>query len=350
MTDSPSTAVGAGRPAVALSRVQSSARHRVLTKFATGDYPLENVPRCLCGAAGGIPLANRDRYGLPVGVVLCAACGLARTTPRLAADALPEFYEEDYHALHQSVETPKAGTALFREGQGKAIAQFVSDFLPSGPISVADIGCGTGQVLRELEAALGTGRVIAAGCEYAASFVEAGRAAGSDIRHGGPETLLESAPFDLVILSHVVEHFPEPIDDLGLIRRLGHANSVFYVEVPGLLTIDQKREYAYRFDQYVTVAHTYHFTLSTLASTMSRAGFTLIDGDERVRSIFRLGEPTEPMGDPTIAVRIEQARANLGRVRNRARGVPVLVRQRLAAMARRLPEPAYARLRQLARR
>ncbi|HEX5579195.1 MAG TPA: class I SAM-dependent methyltransferase [Candidatus Limnocylindria bacterium] len=322
----------------------------MLSKIASGEYPLEAVPRCVCGASGGIELAGHDRYGLPVGVLLCATCGLARTSPRLAAEVLGRFYQEDYHALHQSVETPEAGTALFREGQGRAIADYLGDRPPLGSIRVADIGCGTGQVLREFQAALGPERVTAAGCEYAAAFVEAGRAAGSDIRQGGPETLLGSAPFDVVILSHVVEHFPDPVADLELIRRLGNERSLFYVEVPGLLTIDQKAEYAFRFDQYLTLAHTYHFTLSTLAATMARAGFTLIEGDERVRSIFRSAEPTEPVIDPSIAVRVLESRANLGRLSNRARGAPVLLRQRLAALARRLPEPAYARLRQLARR
>lgn len=275
-------------PAQSLSTVQAEYRNRLLAKLESGAYRLEDVPACLCGSTSAVQVADRDRYGIPIGVVLCSSCGLVRTTPRLAAENLPAFYESEYHGLHLSVPEPEPNYALYKRGQGSRITEWLGDLLPRRQLRVADIGAGTGQVLRELEQAVQS-PVAGVGSEYSAVFVEAGQRAGSDIRHGGLETLTDGAPYDLILMSHVVEHFPDPITELSAIRNLGHDTTIFYVEVPGLLTIDNKPEYAYRLDRYLTVAHNWQFTLGTLSAVMTAAGFGILRGDERVRSAFRGG-------------------------------------------------------------
>lgn len=283
-----------------LSSVQREHRTELLTKLASGQYHLEDVLACPCGSTDAKPLASHDRFGLPIGVVLCGSCGLARSTPRLSTADLPDFYQNYYHGLHMSLPAPDPSTALVRRGQGAAIFALLRDQLPSGPLRVAEIGAATGQVLREFAEAAG-GDVRAAGCEYASAYVEAGRSIGTDMRQGGPETLEDLAPFDVVILSHVVEHLPDLTAGLADVRALGNDATLYFVEVPGLLTIDRKRQYRFRFDRYLTVAHTFHFTLTTLTETMARSGFRLISADEEIRSIFRQGERQQPTPDPTNA-------------------------------------------------
>jgi len=341
---------GTAAPALPLTAVQRRYRQAVLAKLERGTYRLEEVPVCLCGQRGGVTIADHDRYGFPVGVVLCTTCGLARSTPRLAAADLPAFYEDDYHPLHglQHGPDPDPNAALFRLANGAAILAFLDDLLPPRPLRVADVGCGTGRVLREFAAALDR-PVAVVGCDYSAAFVDAGKRAGSDIRHGGPETMMNMAPFDVVILSHVVEHFPEPVADLAAVRALGHSRALFYVEVPGLLSIDHKPEYAYRLDQYLTIAHTFHFTLETLTATMNRAGFGIARGDEYVRSVFIPAPAATPRNDPELAPRILASLNHLERSWPlRARRLYRMTRQRAVAIAKRvLPESAIAALRRV---
>lgn len=288
-------------PAIRLSSVQADFRAALLQRLRAGEYRLEAQPLCECGAAGSVQLAAKDRFGIPVGTVLCTACGLVRTSPRLATQNLPSFYDEIYHGLHLGVPQPDPSMALFRAGQGMAIHDYVADLLPAGALRVAEIGCGTGQVLREFRASAVGCHVELVGCEYAHAFVAAGMEAGTDIRRGGVETLSGSGPFDLVILSHVVEHFPAPVADLSSLRQLGDDRTIYYVEVPGLLAIHHKPEYGYRLDRYLTLAHTYHFSLATLTATMARAGFVRLRGDEGVRSLFRMSAPTQPPPDRAAA-------------------------------------------------
>lgn len=244
---------------------------------------------CLCGERVSVELADQDRFGLPIGVVACETCGLARTSPRLAEADLPNFYRDDYHGLHMGVSKPDPSMSLFRPGQGAMIYARVRNLLPMDRSQVAEIGCGTGQVLREFQReANRDGRTVEiVGCEYAPNFVQAGRSVGTDVRQGGTEELEGEGPFDLVILSHVLEHFGDVPGEMGRIARLVRPDAHIYVEVPGILSIHRKPEYEFDFLRYLTLAHTYHFSLDTLTDAMDRSGFELVEGDEQIRSIFR---------------------------------------------------------------
>lgn len=312
-----------------LSPVQQRYRDALLDKLTTGVYEYERAGPCLCGSTSSVELATHDRFGIPVGTVLCIDCGLCRTDPRLAAKDLPSFYNEIYHGLHQGIAEPDPSSVLFRVGQGNAIYSHLSDLLPNGELRVAEIGCGTGGVLREFQAAAGDRVVTVAGCEYAEAFVAVGGRAGTDVRLGGPETLLPSAPFDVVIMSHVAEHFPDPVEALTGMRGLGHRDALYYVEVPGVLSIHRKPEYGYRFDRYLTLAHTYHFTHATLAATMERAGYEMVRGDEEVRAVFKLANRRDPVSTSATAVQVldylrwldRSWRMRMIRARHRARPV-----------------------------
>jgi len=336
-----------GRPPKRLTPVQHRFREALLGKLSTAVYEYERAGTCVCGATGSVQLATHDRFGIPVGTVLCQSCGLCRTDPRLATKDLPSFYNEIYHGLHQGISEPDPASVLFRVGQGDAIHSYVHDLLPGGDLRVAEIGCGTGNVLREFQAAATDRDVAVAGCEYAEAFVAVGRKAGTDVRLGGPEALRSSAPFDLVIMSHVAEHFPDPVEALTGVRELGHLDTLYYVEVPGVMTIHRKPEYGYRFDRYLTLAHTYHFTLATLATTMARAGYQLQRGDEEVRSVFKAGSPEVPRSDADTAVQIlsylkwleRSWRMRIVRARHEARPVVGRVVRRI------LGGRLYARLR-----
>jgi SAM-dependent methyltransferase len=290
------------RPARDLSRVQARYRKRVVDRLASGEYHLEDVALCQCGSADAERVSSADRFGLPVGVVMCLSCGLLRTTPRLAAADLPAFYRDDYHGLHMGIERPDPETSLFSRGQGAQVYRYLRHRLEGSSTRIAEVGAGTGSVLREFaDAARHDGLATElVGCEYATALVEAGRSVGTDIRQGGLEALHGIEPPDVLILSHVLEHFADPAVELEAIRRLVSPRSLVYVEVPGLLAIHRKPQYDYSFRAYVTLAHTYHFSRATLIQTLRRGGFKLLSGDELVRSAFvvdpGLGPPAPEPG------------------------------------------------------
>ena len=326
-----------------LDAVQRQYRARVLERLQTGEYHLEPVSDCLCGSSATIDVANGDRFGMPIRIVACTSCGLARTSPRLASADLARFYDEDYHGLHFGAPNPDPSRALFRIGQGTRIYQYAKPWLSGADIRVAEVGCGTGQVLREFATgAAKDGRTVSVvGCEYASAYVEAGRAAGTAIEHGSAEALLQHGTFDIVILSHVVEHFPEPPRELETIRALLRPTGLAYVEVPGILAIHQKPEYDYDLVRYFTLAHTYHFSLATLAQLLWRSGLEVVSGDESVRALVRHRRPTSSAPAPTQVAELTGYLSNLESSR--------LIRLKRSAMrtVHRLSRSAKAALRRV---
>jgi hypothetical protein len=135
-----------------------------------------------------------------------------------------------------------------------------------------------------------------AGCEYSQAYAQEAQRLGVDARVGGMETLGGIEP-DVIILSHVVEHFADMPRELARLRGLCGPETLLYVEVPGVMTIHERPQYSFELSQYFTLAHTYHFTLTTLTAAMTRAGFARVYGDEEVRTVFR----PAPTGQPPAA-------------------------------------------------
>jgi SAM-dependent methyltransferase len=259
---------------------------------------------------------------------------------------------------------PTADSVLFRAGQGRAIYEYLKADLPSGDLLVIEVGAGTGAVLREFErAATSHGRSVKlVGCEYASAYVEVARSNGTDVRRGGIETIRDIPSPDVLILSHVLEHLPDPVGELRAIRTMINRDCLVYVEVPGLLTLHRKSAYNYDLHGYLTIAHTYHFTLATLATTMARGGFRLLRGDEEARGVFvadDLRAMHPPVSNPDELVRLvryldhlqRSRRLGIKRMRNRA-WRPVRSRLRgvtIAVLGERRARRLYARLGQAGR-
>jgi hypothetical protein len=147
-------------------------------------------------------------------------------------------------------------------------------------------------------------------------------------------------------MSHVLEHFPDPLHDLQLVMSLAHPETLLYVEVPGLLTIHTKPHYDYQLGPYLTLAHTYHFTLATLVDAMERAGFQLVRGDEEVRSLFRLASRTGPDHNADVAHATTPASARLSQLQSYLRWLnrsPRMRVRRALLRAQRFPSLVAAR-------
>src|SRR5690606_27598387 len=79
-----------GLPLLRLNPVQRSALASHLGKLTSGAYALEHADCPICGPGEDDLLSEKDRYGIPMRVVICRSCGLIRTTPRLTPEAFAE--------------------------------------------------------------------------------------------------------------------------------------------------------------------------------------------------------------------------------------------------------------------
>jgi SAM-dependent methyltransferase len=278
----------------ALNDAQLVALERFRCALDGGAMKLIPVNRCLCGGEESLKFAAMDRWGLPFASRLCLRCGLVCCDPAIAEESLGTFYGEFYDDLSFG-RRQSADGALCSEGQGAKVFALLRSRLTRTRLRVLDIGAGMGSVMKEFAMAAAAERfaVSGLGVGMSAGYVSQFEAGGMDIeaRQGGLAAVRESdGPFDVILMSHVFEHFAAPHRELARVKAFCREDSLVYVEVPGILDLRGRLAYESDWLKYCTCAHPYAFSLISLANVFNLNGFALLWGNEVVESIFVLGE------------------------------------------------------------
>ena len=275
---------------IPLAGVRRDALNKLNEKIYCGELKVEAVNSCFCGCGDFQQLSQYDRFGLPFGTKICRSCGLITQTLRLTPPSFPKFYAEIYWPLVMGNENPGYVTVPKDDRWLRYILKHIS--FERSHIDIFEIGCGSGTRLsilkKELEA---RGKEVrATGCDYSESALSIAEKSGIDVVLGGLEEIKTVGKADVVILSHIVEHFPDLQYAMSELANITHENSIIYIEVPGVMDLENKREYLYNYQMYSVLAHTYNFSLKTLTMVLESGGFSLLEGDELVCSIFKKNE------------------------------------------------------------
>ena len=171
----------------------------------------------------GHPLANG------YDVVACTVCGMVYAdtgSPQSAYDAL-------YHdaCKYQDTRTSTGGGESAWDAERLAeTARTISSIAEERTRRILDIGCANGGLLEALRA---LGYVNLAGIDPAPACVANTRDRGLEAHVGSLSAIPEGIePFDIVILSHVLEHVRDLHSALAGVRRLLQEGSRVYIEVP----------------------------------------------------------------------------------------------------------------------
>lgn len=270
---------------------QIRARNRVVEKMRTGEYSLIENP-CLCGGQSDIILAKRERFDIPIRTVLCRACGIVRSDPYYDGKTVVAFYENEYRKLYggNAVATEKFFTE--QEGFGTYIYDFLNENIFKGEIrnkNIFEIGCGAGGILETFRK---HGNKVF-GCDYGESYLEFGRKKGLSLVAGGSSSLKQFGKADIIILNHTLEHMTHLPDELKQVRELLSLGSILYIALPGIYYIHDS--YRGNLKNYLQNAHIWYFTLKTLNSTLAKAGFELMVGDEKIMAVYKASRENQKL-------------------------------------------------------
>ena len=250
-------------------------------------------------------------------IVRCTACGLIYLNPRPAPDVLGSFYPPVYYPPVSEKERPS-----FQRRAKKASAQLkrwvLEDYygypargggiwwrplrklllwpdkmwrelkgrypLPwKGEGKVLDVGCGAGGNLKTLQDQ-----------GWQPYGIEISGIAAAHARDTTPTQIytetVESAPFapgtfDVVLMSHSLEHFPSPVDALRRIHRLLKDDGLLVIHVPNIRSLEFSLFGRWWFP-LDPPRHFYHFDRATLTATLAAAGFTPHVVRTAVSSVF----------------------------------------------------------------
>ena len=280
---------------------RDEAREKLKAAFANGTIQLESPVECYCNSREFALICDRDRFGLPFKAKLCRKCGLILTDPRLTEKDMPLYYSTYYH---QIVFGQLTSPALFGSNQGRLIFERIWAHNPitikTKPVRVLEIGAGLGNVLKEFsESAREKGIDLnLTGTEYNPECLAAIQYNGITAVEGGcPEVLaITSEPFDIILLSHVLEHITDLDGFMAGLKNLTSPKTLLYVEVPGILTLHAKPEYDFDFREYFIHAHSAHYNLNTLKYHLARFGWSCLAGNEISFGLFR---PTSEIPQPS---------------------------------------------------
>lgn len=291
------------------SEAEVSAR-QIMAQPGNG---FECVACILCGSQQAESVvAAPDRYlgmipDMWFQVVRCRGCGLHFQNPRPTAERLGDLYPQHYYAYQPSHESQLHGVkAAWRRlewweklGLRRAFCgypcpggwiqrvalqlilwplwirlRFLGKDLKVIPYRgrgrLLDVGCGTG---RELAYHRQCGLTVA-GVEWSASAAQEARERYDlDVRAG----MLEDArfpdqSFDVVHLSHVFEHVPNPAATLDEIHRLLDVDGLVILKVPNMASMSAKRFGTYWLGLDLP-RHLYHFTPRTITQLLDQHGF-----------------------------------------------------------------------------
>jgi SAM-dependent methyltransferase len=263
-----------------------ATRDQVLAELLGGTARPAANPSFL-GKEQEVVIAETDRYGLPLRTVLGASTGLMRSDPYYDQAYLARFYSQHYRNLYRPGRFSHSWFFAEQVRHGQRVLDANWHRLPTGGGRVLDIGCGMGGTLLPFAFAGWT----AIGCDYGDAYAARGRSLNLDVRTGGVETVSAEKPFDLIILSHVLEHCPDPVAVAQSAAALLADTGVCYIEVPGLLNLET--HYEGDVLNYLQNAHLWHFTGATLAATLARGGLAVESCTQAVQCIARRG-PTVP--------------------------------------------------------
>jgi len=292
-----------------LNDVTKKYKELLLKDIESKKILLETVEECICCKNKTFEkLLDVDRFDLPFGSYICKSCGLVTTSPRIKQESLPYYYDKYYHPLNYGKENLDNQTALFKKGQGEKIFDTLYPYIQNkSNLKILEVGAGVGNVLEEFKdkAVDNSINIELYGTEYSHDCIVQCMRKGLNMIEGNAQSVLNlNQKFDIIILSHVFEHFIDLENELSILKKLLKKNGLLYIEVPGILTIHDKPYYNFSFLGYSVHAHMYNFSSITLQNIVNKYGFIQVESNETVEAIFKLenNSQTELVND-TLRIR-----------------------------------------------
>jgi SAM-dependent methyltransferase len=185
----------------------------------------------------------RPQVSTQYSIEWCASCEFGRVAGSFTPADVATFYTPDYYTHVTSGESGKASMHLldrlrvhlaWRTDRGVDLSPAEVEWVTTAP-SLCDVGCGSGQAMSAFKHA-----------GYDVVGIEPDRAARAlavkvgEVFEGTAEAVpaeIAGRKFDVVLLSHVLEHCIDPAAALGNVERLLAAGGTAVIEVPNNATL-----------------------------------------------------------------------------------------------------------------
>lgn len=255
------------------------------TDSASDDPPASGaraLPECiLCGAmvsAVGLDVFDL-RFGVPghFHVTVCDGCGVEQTAPRLDDAELAATYERFYNfRSDDDAGYATRRSALVRCGLYRLWLRLDGDISfvlePGHDRRLLDVGCNEGRNL----ALFARSGFRAEGVEPNPAAWEVTQRLGLTAHLGQLGDLAKDEPFDVIVLSNVLEHLQEPVAVLAQARQRLRPGGEIWISCPNAQSWLRHR-FGSAWINWHPPFHLVHFTEEALGGLLEQAGFEVTD-------------------------------------------------------------------------
>lgn len=253
---------------------RSTSRLAFAQRYYGSTYRHERVERCPCCLSADLkPHLRTFKNWVQIRLSQCQSCGLILQNPRLNETSLKLFYEKDFRGSSRDDAHSRQFERSRRRGEYQK--QFIFEKIQMDrPMKVLEIGSsngGTLQVFQDL------GHQVQ-GCELDPTCCRFANQQGIPTVQDFEE--IPPGPYDLILMSHVLEHLPDPVKQLRWLRDRLHSKGSIYIEVPGASD-------PARFRRSVQLAHLWYFEGKTLSELCERAQLQCLRLNEVVQGLFQ---------------------------------------------------------------
>ena len=220
----------------------------------------------------------------------CNNCQFGQLLPTPTNPQLQSFYQLDTYYTHQNYDADKRPLSFteklrahiaWRFDYSKELDQHrFKQLKDTGLSSCCDVGCGGGGSLSRLRDAGFTNLI---GIDPDPDALATAQAQGFKTYQGTAENLppeISNQQFDLVLLTHVLEHTPDPIAALTHLKPLLSPASLLIVEVPNNQNLGLKTQ-GKAWPWLDVPRHLNFFTRKSLTALCHKTNYQIIDFEYR---------------------------------------------------------------------
>ena len=236
----------------------------------------------LCGGDKFDLISRQDRKKQALNTGLCLNCGLVMHMPVPDESDIEAYYANQYRRDYHGERLPSPRRIMRAWNNGQRILKQLRPHIPAAS-AVFEVGAGIGCNIKSFEEA-----------GFSASAIEPNKdfnqytrhVLHADVANVNLYDLDGDASKDVVLLTHVIEHFVSPTRALMAIRNLIRDDGYLYIECPNVAG-----PFA-TFDRMFHYAHIYNFSPNTLVALAKKCGYEVVRSfkDERhpdIEILFR---------------------------------------------------------------
>lgn len=231
----------------------------------------------ICNSYNYQHISNTDRYGIKYFTGICKDCGLLQQYKYPNNDFVNMFYEKYYNDLYSFFKSPEDRfNSRFKSAQYKydIIKKYLKNNIKN---SVLEIGCGSGGILSFFQ----TKNYEVYGLDYQNDHLDYAKKKNITTFSNYKKI---NRKFDLIILSHVLEHLVSVDDVLTKCKNLLNDKGIIYIEVPSLESISE--HYHYEIKNFLHIAHVTHFTKKTFMNLINLKGFKIKYINSKIHAVI----------------------------------------------------------------